>query len=492
MPVLSGMLTFAGGRPIPPHDQDGKFSMTTFKRIAPAAIAIAMAQGWVTPAQAQDAGDFAAMRAEMTAMRQAMDAMANRIDTLEGELAVAKAKADAAASSADAATSVADAARTASSAAPRVNWKGGPEFSAEGGWSFKPRGRLQIDAGAVSAPDGIEDRSMGFGSEIRRAYLGVDGTLPGGFAYRVEADFANSEVELTDLYLTYQASRKLALTVGLHKPFWGLEEMTSDLFTSFTERAAINTAFGYERRVGASAAYATGAILAQAGIFTDNAADLGNDENNSIGYDGRLVFMPKLGGGQLHLGGSFHHRELNNAGTLVRYRVRPFIHTPDIRFADTGTVSAASETGYGLEAAWLKGPLHVTGEAHWQNVGRAGLPNPTFFGGYAEVGYFLTRGDGRAYKGGAFDRTRPAHGADKGGIGAVELNLRYDYLDLVDAGIVGGRQNGYAVSLVWSPTAYTRFIANYGHVDYDMAAIAAGVDRSFGVDAFGMRAQFDF
>jgi phosphate-selective porin OprO/OprP len=173
--------------------------------------------------------------------------------------------------------------------------------------------------------------------------------------------------------------------------------------------------------------------------------------------------------------------------------VRPLIHSPDIRFIDTGNIPATSETGYQLEAAWIGGRFHATGEGRWQTVNRVGGPNPTFFGGYGEVGYFLTGGDTRGYKNGAFDRPVPAHPLDKGGIGAIELNLRYDYLDLNGAGILGGKQNGYQASIVWSPTPYTRFLAEYARMEYTDAVIpAAGGETSYGVDVFGTRAQLDF
>ncbi len=86
-----------------------------------------------------------------------------------------------------------------------------------------------------------------------------------------------------------------------------------------------------------------------------------------------------------------------------------------------------------MNCAVIHGPFHATGEWHWQQVRCPALAtNPGFTGGYAEIGYFLTQGDTRGYRGGVFDRTRPAHALGAGGIGAVQLNLRYDYLDLID------------------------------------------------------------
>ena len=468
--------------------------MTTFRPLLSLG-ALAVAAGWTAPASADDA----AVAQELAAMRAQMSAMASRIDTLEAQLAAAKSEAQAATVAASAATASASAATAAAAAKPapspvQVAWKGAPEISGEGGWSFKPRGRIQLDAGTVSSPAGINDASTGFGSELRRAFIGFEGRMPGGFGYRAEVDVAASAVEVTDLYLTYQPSKGVTLTAGQHKPFWGLEELTSDLFPSFTERAAVNTAFGYERRLGLSAQYAKGDVVLQGGAFTDNVADLNNDENNSVSLDGRAVFAPKLGGGQLHLGGSVHWHDLGDSASTVRYRVRPLIHTADIRFIDTGNLAAESELGYGLEAAYIHGPVHIASEAHWQRVDRPGaLADPTFFGGYIEAGLFLTPGDTRGYKGGVFDRVKPKRPLGGGGFGAVQVNARYDFLDLNDAGVVGGKQDGYELGLVWTATDYTRFQLSYGHLVYSDAVLpAAGGDRNYSVDALGGRVQLDF
>ena len=376
--------------------------------------------------------------------------------------------------------------------APAVAWKGAPEISGEGGWSFKPRGRLQVDSAAIEAPAGIAGNGLGHGTEIRRAYIGFDGTLPGGFGYRVEADLANSSVDLTDVYFTYKASRELTLTVGQHKPFWGLEEMTSDLFTPFMERAAFHSAFGFERRVGVSGNYAGKGVIVQLGAFADNAADLNSDSNNSYSLDGRVVFSPKLGNGQLHIGGSAHFRQLNDAAATVRYRARPFFHTTDVRLVDTRAISATGERNFGVELAYLQGPFHVTLEGHQMTARRPGLPDPTFRGGYAEFGMLLTPGDRSGYRNGAFDRIRPANPVTSGGIGAIQLNARYDRIDLTDGAIVGGSQQAAGLSAVWIPTEYIRFLVNYGHLWIEDAAVLAGTDPAYQVDTFGMRAQIDF
>ena len=105
---------------------------------------------------------------------------------------------------------------------------------------------------------------------------------------------------------------------------------------------------------------------------------------------------------------------------------------------------------------------------------------------------FLTP-DTRGYKGGKFDRTKPNAPVGEGGFGSLQFNLRYDHLDLNDAGILGGKQAGYFASLIWKPTDYTAFMVNYGRLQYtDAVQPTATGDTSYGVDAIGLRAQIDF
>jgi phosphate-selective porin OprO/OprP len=374
------------------------------------------------------------------------------------------------------------------------SWKGAPLLEdKEAGWSFKPRGRLMYDLGWVESPDGISNGGLGFSNEIRRARLGAEGTLPGGFGYKFELDFAAGDVEFADAFLNYKKG-PWEFTIGQHNNFQSLDELTSSVHSSFIERAAFTDAFGFERRVGLSAQYTKGAFLAQAGLFSDSITDLNSvgDDNNSYSADGRLVYAPMMGANQLHFGASVHHRELNDAGSSVRYRQRPAVHTTDVRFIDTGNITGTdSESGLGLEAAGIFGPFHIASEAYWQKVRRTTGADPTFFGAYVEGGYFFT-GETRGYKAGKFDRVKVKNPFEKGGWGSFGLNLRWDYLDLSDKGIVGGTQNAFQASLNWKPMDYLLFGLNAGHILYDDALIAADGDRDYSVNVAGMRAQIDF
>jgi len=374
----------------------------------------------------------------------------------------------------------------------KVAFKGAPEIEGDDGWSFKPRGRMLYDFGTVNAPDSINDAGLGFANEARRIRLGASGSIPGGFGYKMEADFSGGNVELTDAFLTYDDSG-LTITAGQQNNFQGLEELSSSNDTSFIERAGYTDAFGFERRVGLSVQYGVSDLLFQAGVFTDNIDDLGNDENDSVGFDVRAVAMPKFGDVQTHFGASYHYRDLGDAINSARYRQRPAVHFTDTRFIDTGTIGdATSETSYGLEAAMISGRFHAAGEAHWLNLNRTGaLSDPTFFGGSVEAGFFLTD-DTRGYKKGVFKGVKVSNPVGDGGMGAWQVNVRYDRLDLTDGGFVGGTQDAYQASLIWTPVDYVRFLLSYSKLDYSNAAILAAGSGDYSVDSVAGRFQISF
>lgn len=461
------------------------------------ATAIA-ALAWPHAAMAQglSAEEAAQLRAEIAALKAQVSKLESRLDGVE-----ASAAAPTPAAAAGGAPGAPVPAQVASAAQPetKIGWKGSPLFS-RGDASFKVKGRIQYDAGYVSAPKSVNDRAVGFSNELRRLRLGGEGKLGGGFGYKLETELSDNTIDLVDTYITYERGKWL-VTLGNHNQFQSLDELISDTAGSVMERAAFTDAFGFERRLGLSVQYQNGPILAQGGIFSDSADSLtnasdgpnGGDENNSFGLDGRLVVAPKLGPVQLHLAGSYHWRDFKRLSeTPQRYRQRAFLHSINSRFLSTQAIPAEGESHYGAEAGAIMGQWHVAGEAHWLRVFRPGLADPTFFGGYAEIGYYITKGDSRPYKAGIMGTADPKNPVSKGGPGAIQVNLRYDYLDMNDMGITGGKQNAYIAGIIWTPINYLRFNMNYAHIRYDDAAILAGTRADYGVDVMGVRAELDF
>lgn len=421
------------------------------------------------------------------------------------------------------------------------SWKGAPQYEdKEAGWSFKPRGRIQYDVGHVDNPDNaIVTRNLGFNTRARRIRLGVEGTIPGGFGYKAEMDFANAATNFGDVILTYApAGKPFSFTIGNHESLNGMEQISSSRFLSFMERSIFNDAFVNTRRIGLSAGYANKAntFRVNGGLFAAHSIDSTLDNDGWIGA-ARASYSPFVGGNQLHFGASFQHREFqSNAATspgigtgqpsngqLARYRGRPYSALTDVRFVDTRgsdgrDFAAKSDNIIGVEAAGIFKSLHISGEAQWMNINAyeagdttSGLDqfagnasvlvpsgNPSFWGGFVEAGYFFT-GETRGYKNGLWDRTKVLKPFSKGGWGALQVNGRVEYLDLDDSDLKngclnnfttglactasvnntrGGTQLGFLASLLWIPEDYVRFYLQYARASVTGGPQAALVDPS--------------
>jgi phosphate-selective porin OprO and OprP len=440
------------------------------------------------------------------------------------------------------------------------SWKGAPQWDdKDAGFSFKPKGLIQYDAGYTGFPRGNEFRgtiagglnyaNLGWNSRARRLTIGADGTLPGGFRYSAEFNLAQGSVDYEDIWLAYDVKNSpVTLQAGYFYPFSSLETMTSSKFTSFLERASIHDGVNYNRRLGI-------AFLAndkkndswtfQAGLFNE---PINNTSFTRTGWQAsvRGVYSPTFGAARLHLGANFQHRENTREALGQNYQTRPLSQLTDQRFVSTGTIAAKGDDVAGVELGAIFKSFHFAAEAQkvWvrhaydaaeiaalnaqtdTNDTATGTPyngNPSFWGGYAELGYYLT-GESRGYKGGKWDRTKVLHPFNDGGWGAIQVNGRIDYLNLnkrVDGSsasvaapyyVNGGKQIAYEGSIIWNPVDWVRFMAQYGHLDVTggprasvsllgppavIGMLPVGTTtpankRKYGVDTFALRAQVDF
>lgn len=419
-------------------------------------------------------------------------------------------------------------------AANAPTWSGMPQWKGSG-FSFKPSGEIQYDAGYVANPgDKISTPNLGFNNRARRLLLGAAGDLPGDFKYSFQFDFAQSAVNFEDVVFSYEPKGKpWNVTIGYFYPYNSLDNLTSNRFVSVVERNQAVDAFGQGRRLGLGFGYTAGDLRLSAGAFA-NQINNANFDNNDYSFAARVLYAPQALGGQLHFAANTEYRRFKTTSLGIQYRARPFTQVTDQRFVDAGNIAAKGDWIIGLEALGIFGPLHVQGEAKFvdtdgyrpgDGVGNGAIDpgqvisgtllasDPKFFSAYGEVGYWLT-GETRGYKNGKIDRTKILNGFDKGGWGGVQLVGRVDYLDLKDKvggantgtqvinGILnGGQQTGYMLALNWWPIDYVRFTAQYIHDEIEGGPRAGLVkplssrpiyDRKYSTDAAVVRAQIDF
>ena len=407
-------------------------------------------------------------------------------------------------------------------------------------------GRVQFDTAWFDVPQNVNQNinvPYADGVDFRRARLRLDGTLYEVFEYAAEFDFVNSVrvrnqpgvsgffdeaiTSPTDLWWTIKELPIVGnLRIGNQKEQIGFEHIVSSRYLPFMERSYNQDTFygglfnGFQPGASIYNTYCNEVGVWNLGIYKPNNNVFGNstgDGDYSVtGRVTRLLAYENDGRTLLHLGLS------GRQGTAVSQPGVPGrFQTFRTRDAVRSGLSAGWPTPAGIAVAGddqqtANGELvAVLGSLTFQSEylinslqdASATLGGPTtnlvYHGGYFQALYFLTgESDHYSKKTGAFEKVRPytnffkPNKCDGGisGMGAWQVGIRYNYLDLNDQGINGGILDNWTagVNWFWNPNLKWQF--NYSNTDRDVAAVAipAISPGSGRIQGFGTRLAFDF
>lgn len=371
------------------------------------------------------------------------------------------------------------------------SWDPGPKAVSPGGnISIKARGRLYLDHAWISDSDNTLDLAA---SEFRAARFGIDAKFGNGFALRAEGEFSGSDPQARDLYLAW--SGPVAIKGGHMKLPHSMEEATSSRFVPLMERASYTDAFGFTRQLGIVLTHASRKGMLSAGAFQGGIVGAG--DSRGLMLAARLTRAPRVGSATVHLGVSVRYREPGDKQGPFRYRQRPHQHQAP-RFIDT-TAVAQSDTFFGIEGGVFKGPFSFASE--WGLLRaelaapEAGQGDPTFFGGHVTLTYYLT-GENQPYQAekGGLDRPHVLRPVFRGGPGAWQMVMRYDYIDLADNGILGGVQKTLIGGVNWWLSSHMKVTLNvsWSRVSQAFLVAANGADGANAITAVGLRTQIDW
>ena len=369
-------------------------------------------------------------------------------------------------------------------------------FTGNSCWSqavtnLKMGGRLYNDWTWMSAEDDLKKVTGNLvdGTEFRTARFFTSGTLYGNIDFKLQFDFAGSDPDFKDVYFGLKAKCPLTgvplyIKAGHFKEPFSLEQLTSNRYITFMERSITDSPFTPGRNTGLqiSGSHFENYLTFAAGVFSD--ADSYGNADTEGGYNitARVTGLPLCsddGEKLLHLGLSGSYRNPVGKGT-VSYDGGPEAHlAPDL--VDT-TFAADNALHIVGEAAVVFGPLSLQTEVFSASVSSNVAKDPSFIGYYAQVSYFIT-GEHRPYKSGAFSRVKPNTNFGEGGIGALELAVRYSGLDLEEVVKSGGELSNLTVGLNWHLNPNARVMVNYNRSDFKDVGVA---------NILGTRLQIDF
>lgn len=370
------------------------------------------------------------------------------------------------------------------------------------------------------------------GGDFRRARLGAKGSVTDRMDYFMQMDFAFfGRPTFMDMWVDFKDAGPLGtVRVGQWKQPFSLEVISSFRYTTFMERAGTFQAFTPFRHLGigfydnsddlnwtwAASYFRTGQDQFGGSLSTDGGNGMAGRLTHLLWYDGAK------GEDYLHIGAGYFLNAPPNE--RARFRSIPEIYVgefvvpagepigtsgqavPDVAngtpfFVDTGVLNGTSLTQtFGAESLWVRGPLSWQSEAIGTVVDTSTVGNGFLWGGYSQVGFFLT-GEHRPYdrKAGAVDRVIPFNSLSNShqGFGAWEVAARWSYLDLTDNQIQGGDMQNMTLGLNWYANPYCKCVFNYIHSWSESRPIRNGsiVGNqliSSETDAWGIRVQLDF
>jgi phosphate-selective porin OprO/OprP len=170
----------------------------------------------------------------------------------------------------------------------------------------------------------------------------------------------------------------------------------------------------------------------------------------------------------VHLGASYNHEFRDDPTFAISQPPESFVAAG---LAGTGTIDGVDGIDrVGLDVVWVHGPVSVQAEWTHDFLDRtAGRGDLDFWGFYVQASWFAT-GEYRRYerRSAWFSPVIPLENFApwKGQWGAVQLGVRFSYLDLDDKDVRGGIQKDVGVALNWFLFPQVRLSGNwiYGHL----------------------------
>lgn len=337
-------------------------------------------------------------------------------------------------------------------------------------------GRLEVDGAAFDTTGTLTGFDPGFELRRLRVSLGGDCILVLPVSYYIDLGYNSGGFYLDQGSLTFPAGRFLgSVKIGQFQAPMGLDLITSSRDITFMEPAASVQALapGIEAGIQIGRPIFDQRATWALGVFAPGAGaqDYGNASQNFGSLVGRVTWLPyyhpdpdqPAANRLLHLGLSASL--LYSASSTLRYRSRPESHIAPY-VIDTGDITADSAANFGVEAAWVNGPLSVQGEFFRSGIAATnGAGDLSFHGYYVNASWYLT-GESRPYNPatGAFVRLIPRHNFKFGGDGwgAIELAARFSHTDLSDGPVAGGRLNLLMAGVNWYLQPHVRWMFNSG------------------------------
>ena len=346
--------------------------------------------------------------------------------------------------------------------------------SPDGGFSIRPKGRLQLDLYSTTGSQ-HQARNLS-GLEVRTLRAGVTGGLGEHLIYNAEGDFQNGETVLRATYLAWRdrwAGKEVELTLGNRLSERGLDGSSSSEGAPFLEKNSVALAIAPVKGF-----YGWGAIAKVYGPRWHVAGQVAGEDpanraatRDTVAYLLRAHWNPVSSApGAVHLGAwGFYEDYGEDRGSLSRNTSWGGHFNDQVQVSLGAVREPLHGEGYGIELGGVHGPLWSFLEAGRREIAARG-DHVAVQAWSVSAGWSLT-GEPPAYsrRSGTFVKTGPGRPLSQGGPGALDVAIRYQVLDNTDAPS-GGLGREAQVGVNWRLEDWLRLMVDLSHWEVERRA----------------------
>ena len=339
-----------------------------------------------------------------------------------------------------------------------------------------PSCRILLDGAFMRSSDDKADEQSVSGFNVPDVRIGMRATY-GQWKAKADIGYGRSILSVKDVYLEYDIDKKNLIRCGYFVHQFGYQSATSSSFKVAVEEPETHTAFGMgERLLGIMFEHSGNKFLGTFSLYSDNQSF--KKPANETGYQGsgvmsRLLFRPNTQRGNLfHIGGGLNYELASKNRANMKWTASYPTRVSNMKVIGTELQDAKSDFKVSTEVMAAKRNFGLEAQGIYMNVDRKGdAPNYSAWGAYANLRFLFNS---------EYTYTMNDAGIATPDPKSWELVASYNYTDMNDRDIQGGKMNDWSLTLNYYINKYIvwRVSGHYVNVGANNTGLAVTSDKN--------------
>lgn len=320
---------------------------------------------------------------------------------------------------------------------------------------------------------------MGHAFQVNDVRLGTVLTILEDWEAKIELGYANGKVSFKDVYLNYRLGEH-AFRLGYQYEPSGYARVGTANYR-FMQNATSDNALGDSRKLGISYSYNHTWLNVMAGVYSGGDIQTSGQLDQGYSLAAKVTGRPLMEDKKLvHLAIAPRFSNGKDVVKLAGGVPTTLLNKGDNAFLEASVDQVINQWKLDAECILLCNKWYFQGQYFLSHLNRNAADNFNGKGGYVQAGYLIL-GDKHNYKAETGMMGNPAPKS-------LEVLLRYDNVNLNDAGIRGGRLSDITVGMNYFINKYIAAKINYTRMMVGDSSPMGGKD----FDLLQARVQLSF